>query len=202
MQLFLSHNSADKADARLLGSSLIERGIGVWLDEWAIRPGESIATGIESGLDTSQVLCLLWSAAAARSNWVGAEINAYLHRRMQDASLRIVPVMIEETPLPRLVADYRGFRINDPGDYQRVADELAGSPRDEEVAKLLQRRLWDLAKGRVPEGSPHRYIVCPRCGSTNLKHMKFEHDFDPKMVYGVMCLEDGCKFMQVEGLPL
>jgi hypothetical protein len=147
--------------------------LAVWFDEWNIRPGESIAAGIESGLSRSDIFLLIWSVQAARSNWVGVELRAYLHRRVADATLRIVPVMVDATPLPILVADYRGFTIVSPDDYRRIAAELSGDQQEQEVAQLLQRRLWELAKGKIPDGSPHKYIVCPQCGSPNLKHMAF-----------------------------
>jgi len=111
MFVFISHNSADKADARLLATSLVQRGANVWFDQWSIRPGESIAAGIESGLERSDVLVLIWSSNAAKSNWVGLELRAYLHRRAANETLRIVPIMLDATPLPALVADFRGYSL-------------------------------------------------------------------------------------------
>ena len=198
MQTFISHNKANKADARLLATALAQRGAGVWFDEWSIRPGESIANGIESGLANADVFMLLWSGEAALSNWVGAELRAYLHRRVADASLRIVPVMLDNTALPVLVQDYKGFAVAAPGDYDDIANELTGNPRTKEVALLLQHRLWELAKGMIPEGSPHKYVVCPQCGSTELKHMAFFDGYKERMCYSVTCEADGCRFLRAE----
>ena len=198
MQVFISHNIANKADARLLASSLVQYGAGIWFDEWNIRPGESIAAGIESGLADADVFALLWSEKAAQSNWVGAEVRAYLHRRVADASLRIIPVMLDSTPLPVLVADYRGFSIKGPEDFDQIARAVSGQHEDHALALLLQRRLWELAKGKVPEGSPHKYVVCPQCGSPDLKHMAFFDGYKERMNYAVMCLEENCKFMRSE----
>lgn len=195
MQVFISHNVANKADARLLASALAQRGSNVWFDEWNIRPGESIAAGIESGLANSDVFVLVWGANAARSNWVGTEIRAYLHRRVADASLRIVPLMLDDTPLPLLVADHLGFKINAPEDFDHVAQELSGQRDDQELAQLLQRRLWELAKAKIPEGSPHKYLVCPQCGSPDVKHMAFFDGYKERMNFAVRCLAENCKFM-------
>ena len=195
MQVFISHNIANKADARLLAAELVGRGVGVWFDEWNIRPGESITAGIEGGLAKSDVFVLIWSSQAAQSNWVGTEVRAYLRRRVDDATLRIVPIMVDETPLPVLVADYRGFVIQAPDDYQKIAHDLTGNPQVHDLALLLQKRLWELSKGKVPEGSPHKYVVCPQCGSPNLKHMAYFDDYKEKMSYAVICLEEDCKFL-------
>lgn len=198
MQVFVSHNSRDKADARLVAGALVKRGASVWFDEWNIRPGESIAAGIEGGLANSDVFLLIWSQRAAESHWVGAEVRAYLHRRVADASLRIVPVMLDETVLPLLAADYLGFKIDDPADFEKVAAGIVGDTEDRELAKLLQERLWELSKGKVPEGSPHKYPVCPQCGSANLEHHALFDDYKQRMMYGVMCMEKNCKFMRAE----
>ena len=194
MQVFLSHNANDKADARLLATALVERGVSVWFDEWSIRPGESITAGIEAGLEGADVLVVVWSVNAAASNWVSSELRAYLHRRNADASLRIVPVMADETSLPLLLADYSGFRISRPDDYASVADALTGPRSEVAVAKILQRRLCDLADNHVPEGSPHRYLVCPQCGSSELKHLAFFDWYKERMCFAVSCLANGCKF--------
>lgn len=198
MQVFISHNVANKADARLLAAALAQRGTNVWFDEWNIRPGESIAAGIESGLAASDVFVLIWSSDAARSNWVGTEVRAYLHRRVSNASLRIVPIMLDETALPILVADNLGFKIAAPEDFEHVAQELSGEHDGHELAQLLQRRLWELAQGQFPEGSPHRYPICPQCGSSDLRHTAFFDSYKEKMVYAVQCWAENCKFMRSE----
>jgi hypothetical protein len=196
MQVFISHNVANKADARLLASALVRRGSNVWFDEWSIRPGESITNGIESGLSSSDIFVLIWGAEAANSNWVGTEVRAYLHRRVADASLRIVPIMIDETPLPLLVADYLGFKISAPEHFDMVAYKLSGQMDDQELAQQLQERLWELAKDKVPEGSPHRYLICPQCGSADLKHSAIFDNYKERINYAVMCLGENCKFMR------
>jgi hypothetical protein len=198
MQVFISHNSANKADARLLATSLVEQGVGVWLDEWRLRPGESITAGIESGLDSSNVFALIWSEAAARSNWVGTEVRAYLRRRVNDNSLRIVPIMCDDNALPTLVADYRGFTIKAPNDFKAIATAIAGTHSDHDVALILQQRLWELAKDKIPDGSPHKYVICPQCASKNIEHRAFFDGYKERMTYSVMCLEPGCKFMVVQ----
>jgi hypothetical protein len=58
MNVFISHNSSDKDTARLLAVALVEQGVNVWFDEWAIRPGDSITGGIETGLSEADVFVL------------------------------------------------------------------------------------------------------------------------------------------------
>jgi len=67
MQVFISHNKADADTARLFATALIDQGVGVWFDEWDLRPGDSILTGIGRGLADAEVFVLFWSAQAAAS---------------------------------------------------------------------------------------------------------------------------------------
>lgn len=127
MQVFISHNKADAETARLFATTLAEQGVGTWFDEWDLRPGDSIIDGIERGLSNADVFVLFWSAQAASSQWVGTEVRAYLRRRVDDGTLRIVPLMLDETPLPVLVADYLGFRIIKDADLVHAATEITGT---------------------------------------------------------------------------
>ena len=47
--VFLSHNSKDKAVVRAVAERLRADGLRVWIDDWGIRPGDSIPAKIEAG---------------------------------------------------------------------------------------------------------------------------------------------------------
>ena len=190
MNAFISHNTADKNTARLLAIALVEQGINVWFDEWAIRPGDSITGGIEQGLSEADIFVLVWSANAKTSNWVGTEISAYIRRRVDDQTLRIVPIMIDETPLPTLVADYKGFSISKETKMESIAAEITGKPSDVEIARLLQKRLLDLTLEHS-NSDPLPYIVCPQCGSSALKRSE-QWDNSDDHYYIIQCQE--CKW--------
>ncbi len=113
MRVFLSHNSKDKAFARALARRLRAHGADVWFDEWEIAPGQSILERLESGLETSDAFTVLWSQNARQSPWVGAELRAYLRRRIDNATLRVIPIQLDDSPLPVLLRDYCGFCSGD-----------------------------------------------------------------------------------------
>ena len=71
--VFLSHSSHDKAIVRPLAERLREDRLRVWFDEWEIRPGDSIPSKIEAGLEHSRVLVLCKSAQAFGSDWAQLE---------------------------------------------------------------------------------------------------------------------------------
>jgi len=191
MKVFVSHNKADKATARALATLLVEQGIDVWFDEWEIEPGQSIVGGIEEGLTRSNVFVLVWSGNAQKSNWVGAELRAFIRKRIDDAGLRIIPLMADGTELPALVADYRGFDLSSGMKLEEVVAAMTGHPRDVEVAKTLQRKLIELTRRNAHERDPLPHLVCPSCGSEKLKRgsaTDYAHD---DTYYTIECQECG-----------
>lgn len=190
MSTFISHNAADKDTARALATMLVEQGENVWFDEWEIRPGQSIVGGIEAGLEGAASFVLLWSEAAQRSNWVGAEVRAIIRRRIDDGDLRIIPLMVDNTALPALVADYRGFNLAGGVTLDEVVREMTGRPRDIEVAQRLQARLHELTGQNIDPRDPFGVIICPTCGSDQLdRTTSIDHKRDD-LYYIIEC--QGC----------
>lgn len=197
MKVFISHNKADKIASRLLAIALVEQGIGVWFDEWEIRPGDSITGGLEAGLSDSDVFMLVWSANARASNWVGTEIRAYVTRRVSDTSLRIIPILLDDTRLPTLVAEYKGFAWDESRPDQ-IAAAVTGNQTDREVRRLLQNRLLDLTWGVASSGDMLPYLVCPSCGSAKL-HRSQQHDNRGDCYYCIRCEE--CQWNDATEVP-
>jgi hypothetical protein len=192
MNVFISHNKADKEIARFLAVALVEQGENVWFDEWQLRPGDSITGGIEEGLSLSDVFLLVWSSSASCSKWVGTEIRAYLRRRVDDESLRIVPVLVDATPLPSLIADYRGFVLDETVSPDTIAFEITGKPSDIEIARRLQNRLLKLTLDYCDDGDPLPYIICPSCGSSSLKRSSAMDSRRDEVYYVIEC--EDCKW--------
>lgn len=168
MKAFISHNAADKETARLLASLLVNRGIDVWFDEWKLRPGDSITGGIETGIGECDTFVIVWSASAKASRWVSTELRAAVRRRVDDEALRVIPILVDDTPLPTLVADYRGFQLRTLTDLTSIARDIAGDRDETESARRLQKRLLELALGEFPADDPITAGLCPRCASTQL----------------------------------
>jgi hypothetical protein len=187
--VFISHNRADKATARLLASAIVETGMNVWFDEWQLRPGDSIVGGIETGISDCNVFILIWSAEAQRSDWVGTELRAIVNRRVADDALRIVPVFTDGTPLPALVAEYKGFNLATAPDLRRIAADIAGNPNVRDTAHLLQKRLHELARAELAPDNPLPYMVCPECASKDLDIRRDYDGYSEQLVYFVMCNE-------------
>ena len=162
--VFLSHNRADKSLARSLGTQLKLAGADVWFDEWEIRAGDSIPGKLNEGLSAFGTFVLMWSVDAARSNWVRREVAAAITRGMEDASLRVIPIRLDDTELPPLLADLRYLRAEDPN-VRELAVEILGLSSEREWLKAVQKTLDEagIAVGFFPGYGA--IVCCPRCGA-------------------------------------
>lgn len=103
--VFLSHASVDRSQALQLAKDLTERGIRVWVDEAEIRPGDSIVSRIEDGIHCSRFVFFLVSATSLKSNWVLEEIRMALHEGVTSGRTRVVPIRLDDSPLPGFLRD-------------------------------------------------------------------------------------------------
>jgi hypothetical protein len=191
VRIFVSHNAKDKETARLLAGRLAERGIDVWFDQWEVRPGESITGGIDKGITDCDVFVLIWSGAARQSRWVDTEVRAAVRKRVDNDSFRLVPIMLDNTALPTLVADHRSFVLNDIVDLENIAKEIAADANPVDGAAGLQARFLELVAKRFPDDDEVRSLICPVCARKNLSaHVKHEPQFDERL-YIIRCADCG-----------
>ena len=168
-----------------------DRGIDVWFDKWEIKAGESITGGIGKGIEECDVFVLLWSAAAKGSGWVETEMRAAIRKRVDDHAFRMVPVMLDGTALPPLLADYRGFTLRNISDLENIVREICPDESQIDMVARIQARLLELVANQFPEGDEVRSLLCPVCGSRNLSaQIKHEPRFDERL-YLVRCADCG-----------
>lgn len=100
-EAFLSHNYRDKVWVRELHAALVARGAtDLFLDEYTIDPGERLVSALERGLADTLLFILIWSANAAASRWVPIERELALVNHVDGITRRIVPICLDQTPLP------------------------------------------------------------------------------------------------------
>lgn len=167
--------------------ALVEHGESVWFDEWTILPGESLTGSIEDGLSNSDVFILLWSKDAAASKWVGTELRAYIRRRVDDESLRIIPIMIDDTPLPTLVADYRGFLAKSRKSFGTIAAQVCGDPSEAALFRRLKARIDELTYDDQASGDPLPFKRCPQCGEDDFERRCLTDEQRDETYYVITC---------------
>lgn len=104
--VFLSHSATDKPIVREMAAGLQSHGIDVWLEEAEIKLGESLATRIEHGLDSSDFVAFFLSKASMSSTWVRQELNATISRQVSgNRGAIVLPILLEDTEIPPLLRD-------------------------------------------------------------------------------------------------
>jgi hypothetical protein len=97
--VFISHSSRDKSTVRDIATRLANDGLRVWLDEWEIKPGDSIPAKIEEGLEASRALILCMSANTFGSDWAQLEGGTFRFRDPLNRERRFIPVRLDNAPL-------------------------------------------------------------------------------------------------------
>lgn len=104
-QVFICHASEDKPVARRIARSLRSTDADVWLDEWEIRVGDSIVQKINEALSDASHIAVLLSQNSCPKPWVAKEWSAALMRQLADNSIRVLPVRLDDYPVPTILAD-------------------------------------------------------------------------------------------------
>jgi hypothetical protein len=88
-KVFISHSSADRAEALVVRRLPTNRGCTVWLDVFDIRVAADLKRELGEGIGHADVLCLLLSPTTVASPWVAEEI-ARVREHEAKRSLRLV----------------------------------------------------------------------------------------------------------------
>jgi TIR domain/WD domain, G-beta repeat len=136
--VFLSHSSKDKATVRLIAERLRAGGLRVWLDEWEIRPGDSIPAKIEEGLEQSAVLILCMSANSLGSDWATVESQTFRFRDPLNRKRRFIPVRLDETELRGSLRQFAYVDWCDGGSDEAYA-RLLSACKPPEARSVLHR---------------------------------------------------------------
>jgi WD40 repeat protein len=102
--VFLSHASADKPAVEHLARKLREAGLEPFLDIWCLVGGKPWQPALEEGLNQSGCCAVFFGPVSKGGAWRNQETQLALARAAQDASFRVIPVL-----LPRAKKDVAGF---------------------------------------------------------------------------------------------
>ncbi len=189
---FLSHNSHDKEVARRLGAQLRLAGANVWLDEWEVRAGDSLVGKVDEALAVVDTIVLIWSRNAERSDWVRAEFESAIARSIDSQTCRVVPLRLDDTPLPSLLRRLKWIDLQQT-EIDRAVDEIMGFANDRDRLRAIQETLDEasIEIRDVPGYGP--VVCCPNCGA-GLDSLEGWSDLDPERddtYAGFRCRECG-----------
>jgi adenylate cyclase len=122
--VFISYARSTEAQARQIGEALRALGYGVWRDD-ELPAHRAYADVIEERLSQAKAVVVVWSAEAAKSEWVRSEAER------ARADHKLVQLTVDGTKLPMpfdqtQCADLNGWSgdANHPG-WRKVADSIA-----------------------------------------------------------------------------
>lgn len=97
MRVFMSHSSTQKAFVEALIQNC-PPSIRFWVDAKDIKTGEDFKSAIDTALDEDCSFCvLIVDDNAAKSDWVGYEIDRILAREKEEGGVLLLPVVLSTT---------------------------------------------------------------------------------------------------------
>jgi len=95
--VFISHASEDKDTiVRSLANELVNQGLKVWYDEFALRIGDSLRQKIDKGLARSRVGLVVLSPAFIAKGWTNYELDGIVSRTVSGEQI-LLPIWHEIT---------------------------------------------------------------------------------------------------------
>jgi len=165
MRCFLSHNKADKSTARAIGAHLTLSSLDVWFDDWEIRAGDSIPGKLNEALTGFDAFILLWSTNAQRSDWVRQELESAIMYAMKTKAAKVVPCLLDDTPLPPLISNRFGIDFTDQRKgLEALLDDLTGVRTRKLRLMAIQSALYDLDVNWITHPAVIPILCCPKCG--------------------------------------
>jgi hypothetical protein len=142
--VFLSHNSKDKAAVERIAKQLKAVGLRPWLDKWNLAGGDTIEDALELAIKTISCAALFFGPADV-GDWHIMEIRAYVAAWAKKKA-RMIPIIlpgVERAPdLPLFVqqalwVDMREWQNEESdGFYRLVCGVLGKAPGDSPMKRF------------------------------------------------------------------
>jgi hypothetical protein len=174
--VFLSHNSRQKAFVAKVAAQWRGLGLDVFFDKDSIRPGEDVTRALGEALEYSRTVVLLITPDAFESVWVSMEMSSIIYADPDARGRRLIPVMLMPTPNKMIPLPVRRLNCVDLTDvetrqerYHSLLHDLLKSkgrdfvnlpdlpsPESDDAATVGRAPLEVvLDDGPVPLGSPY-----------------------------------------------
>jgi hypothetical protein len=119
-KVFLSHASEDKDRfVRDFARQLRENGVDAWLDQWEMKPGDSLVKKIfEEGLKEARAVIIVLSKVSVEKPWVREELNTSVVNKIS-RGIQLIPVVIDDCEVPESLRSTYWQRVDDLADYSK-----------------------------------------------------------------------------------
>jgi hypothetical protein len=130
-KVFISHASEDKDRFVLeFAKRLRENGVDAWVDVWEMLPGDSLVDKVYyEGIKNARAMIVVLSNYSVEKPWVREELNRGFLDRLR-GKCRIIPVVIDDCPIPEPLRSTIWQKIDNLDDYEtefnRILDAIYG----------------------------------------------------------------------------
>jgi hypothetical protein len=144
--VFLSYRSVNRAWVLNLYDVLKELGHQVFLDQVALKAGDSLIGRLQEALAASQAGILIWSTATGDSEWVAREYQVLERQAAENEEFQFVPIRLDRSKLPvfaanRIFLDFSDYPDGpNGGELLRLLHAIAGKPLSEEAARFADEQ--------------------------------------------------------------
>jgi len=127
-KVFLIYSGKDVEKARELAALLRKVGLEPWLDDEQVAAGQVWKTAIRRGLDESTLAIALISGNFQSNTFANFELEEAIKvlHSPSDEFAPVIPVRLDDAPLPSLLADVRSIDMRSPS---ATGDLLKGLAR-------------------------------------------------------------------------
>lgn len=174
--VFLCHNSADKAEVHRVARQLRGRGLRPWLDRVDLRPGVDIAADLQAQISSIKAAAVFIGASGI-GPWQRIEIHALLAECVR-RGCRLIPVLLPGCPpqpsLPPFLNSHHhvDLRRRDPDPIALLCWGITGRrPGNEPAAVPPRRRVsktWWSSRASVAAGALSALALLEMLGASAL----------------------------------
>lgn len=131
--VFISYSHADLNAAENIEQALKKRGVNVWRDQRSLYAGTRWPRELGEKIAEQDTLLLLWSKHAGQSEFVELEWCTGVALKVQ-----IIPVIMDETPLPAILAAIHGIYLSDTRLVEKIIRALEYDKRSADQQRVSE----------------------------------------------------------------
>ncbi|MBD0673314.1 toll/interleukin-1 receptor domain-containing protein [Streptomyces sp. CBMA156] len=92
--VFVCYSSADRQQVVRIAERMRRKHLRVWLDDWELKPGDSIIKKVKSGIQHSRFMLAIVSENSMKSHWVQHELSASLFVEASRGSAEVIAAIV------------------------------------------------------------------------------------------------------------
>lgn len=106
MRIFISYSHVDLEIASKISTALKASGHQIWKWDETLKPGDNIAKKMSEGVEGADAFLLIVSSNSLASKSVMHEFSALALSEISKREFRIIPILIDQTPVPSYLSSY------------------------------------------------------------------------------------------------